>query len=78
MARGEILRKLFKSFSHNEREAFLHAAQELIEEERSKNHLLLAKDLEKLLHNGNGHIKPIAADSLAYYQFTEPPKDKEI
>jgi SpoVK/Ycf46/Vps4 family AAA+-type ATPase len=79
MARGEILRKLFKSFSHNEREAFLHAAQELIEEERSKNHLLLAKDLEKLLHNGNGngHIKPIAADSLAWYQFPEPPKDKE-
>jgi SpoVK/Ycf46/Vps4 family AAA+-type ATPase len=85
MARGETLRKLFKSFSHNEREAFLLAAQELIDEERSKNHLLLAKDLEKLLHSGNGKFKPlaspprmgIAADTLSRYQFAEPPKDKE-
>ena len=36
MARGEILRKLFKSCSHNEREQFLLAAQELIDEERNK------------------------------------------
>jgi hypothetical protein len=79
MARGELLRKLFKSFSHNEREGFLLAAQELIDEERSKNHTLLAKDLEKLLHNGNGngHFKPIASDSPPWYQFAEPPKDKE-
>ena len=77
MARGETLRKLFRSFSQNEREAFLLAAHELINEERSKNHLLLAKDLEKLLHNGNGHFKPIVADNLSRYQFAEPPKDKE-
>jgi SpoVK/Ycf46/Vps4 family AAA+-type ATPase len=77
MARGETLRKLFKSFSHNEREAFLLAAQEIIDEERSKNHLLLAKDLEKLLHSGSGQFKPIAADMLSRYQFAEPPKDKE-
>jgi SpoVK/Ycf46/Vps4 family AAA+-type ATPase len=79
MARGEILRKLFKSFSHNDREQFLLAAQELIDEERGKNHLLLARDLEKLLHNGNGngHFKPIASDSPPWYQFAEPPKDKE-
>jgi hypothetical protein len=37
MARGETLRKLFKSFSRNEREEFLAAANELIEEERNKN-----------------------------------------
>ncbi len=77
MARGETLRKLFRSFSQNQREAFLLAAHELIDEERSKNHLLLAKDLEKLLHSGNGHFKPIAADTLSRYQFAEPPKDKE-
>jgi SpoVK/Ycf46/Vps4 family AAA+-type ATPase len=79
MARGELLRKLFKSFSHNEREGFLLAAQELIDEERSKNHILLAKDLEKLLHNGNGngHFKAIASDSPPWHQFAEPPKDKE-
>jgi SpoVK/Ycf46/Vps4 family AAA+-type ATPase len=77
MARGEILRKLFKSFSRNEREEFLAAAQELIEEERNKNHILLARDLEKLLHNGNGYIKPLASNITPWNQFPEPPKDKD-
>lgn len=78
MARGEILRKLFQSFSRNEREAFYAAAKELIEEERSKNHLLLANDLEKILHNGNGHSsKNLASNSTPWYQFPEPPRDKE-
>jgi SpoVK/Ycf46/Vps4 family AAA+-type ATPase len=77
MARGETLRKLFKSFSHNEREGFLAAAMEIIEEERNKNHLLLARDLEKLLQNGNGYIKPLAANPTPWHQFPEPPKDKD-
>lgn len=47
MARGEIIRKLFKGFSQNNREEFYAAAMELIQEERDKNHTLLAKDLEK-------------------------------
>ncbi len=77
MARGEILRKLFRSFSHNEREEFLAAAKELIEEEKSKNHILLARDLEKLLRNGNGHPKHLAANIAPWNQFPELPKDKE-
>lgn len=77
MARGETLRKLFKSFSHNEREGFLAAAMEIIEEERNKNHLLLARDLEKLLQNGNEYIKPLAANPTPWHQFPEPPKDKD-
>jgi SpoVK/Ycf46/Vps4 family AAA+-type ATPase len=77
MARGETLRKLFKSFSTNEREGFLAAAMEIIEEERNKNHLLLARDLEKLLQNGNGYIKPLAANPTPWHQFPEPPKDKD-
>ncbi|GAP99691.1 AAA family ATPase [Leptolyngbya sp. NIES-2104] len=79
MARGEILRKLFRSFSHNEREEFLAAAQELIEEEKSKNHTLLARDLEKILHNGNGNgrFKPVSSNLAPWQQFPEPPKDRE-
>jgi len=77
MARGETLRKLFKSFSHNEREGFLAAAMEIIEEERNKNHLLLARDLEKLLQNRNEYIKPLAANPTPWHQFPEPPKDKD-
>lgn len=48
-ARGDLIRKLFRSFSENDREEFYAAAMELIEEERKKNHLLLAKELEKSL-----------------------------
>ncbi|MEH2462726.1 AAA family ATPase [Nostoc sp.] len=77
MARGEILRKLFRSFSRNEREEFLAAAMELIEEEKNKNHVLLARDLEKLLQNGNGYTKPLASNLPPCNQFSEPPKDKD-
>ena len=76
MARGETLRKLFRSFSRDEREGFYAAAMELIEEERSKNHRLLAKDLERILHNGNG--KPLASDSsLTKRCLSTIPKDRE-
>ena len=77
MARGETLRKLFKSFSHNEREEFFAAAMEIIEEERNKNHVLLARDLEKLLQSGNGYTKALAANPTPWNQFPEPPKDKD-
>ncbi|MBD2482066.1 AAA family ATPase [Planktothrix sp. FACHB-1365] len=77
MARGETLRKLFRSFSRNEREEFLAAAMELIEEEKNKNHILLARDLEKLLQNGNGHTQPLADNLAPWNQFSEPPKDKD-
>jgi len=77
MARGETLRKLFRSFSHNERDEFLAAAREIIEEERNKNHVLLARDLEKLLLNGTEYTKPLAANLAPWNQFPEPPKDKD-
>lgn len=75
MARGEILRKLFLSFSQNEREVFYAAAMELIQEEKSKNHTLLARDLEKILQNG--HSKSLASDNSPWYQYPDVPKDKE-
>jgi SpoVK/Ycf46/Vps4 family AAA+-type ATPase len=77
MARGETLRKLFRSFSHNERDEFLAAAREIIEEEKNKNHVLLARDLEKLLLNGTEYTKPLAANLAPWNQFPEPPKDKD-
>lgn len=77
MTRGEILRKLFKSFSRNERNEFLAAAQELIEEEKNKSNVLLARDLEKLLHNSNGHTKPLSSNLAPAKSFPEPPKDKD-
>ena len=76
MARGETLRKLFRSFSRDEREAFYDAAMELIEEEKSKNHKLLARDLEKILHNGNG--KALASNpTVSKHYLATVPKDRE-
>lgn len=75
MATGEILRKLFRSFSQNEREVFHAAAMELIQEEKNKNHTLLARDLEKILQNG--HSKSLASDNSLWYQYPEVPKDRE-
>jgi SpoVK/Ycf46/Vps4 family AAA+-type ATPase len=75
MARGEIIRKLFQSFSRNEREGFYAAAMELIQEEKSKNHNLLAKDLERILQNG--HSKALSASNTLYKDYSEVPKDRE-
>ena len=75
MARGEVLRKLFKSFSQEDRESFYAAAIQLIEEEKNKNHLLLAKDLESIIkkksHNG------YASNNIPNYYFPEVPLDKD-
>ncbi|WP_017327565.1 AAA family ATPase [Synechococcus sp. PCC 7336] len=75
MARGEIIRKLFQSFSHNEREGFYAAAMELIQEEKSKNHNLLARDLERILKNG--YSKALPASNTLYGNYPEEPKDRE-
>jgi SpoVK/Ycf46/Vps4 family AAA+-type ATPase len=50
---------------------------ELIEEEKNKNHVLLARDLEKLLQNGNGYTQPLAGNLTPWNQFSDPPKDKD-
>jgi SpoVK/Ycf46/Vps4 family AAA+-type ATPase len=75
MARGDTLRKLFRSFSRNDREEFYAAAMELIQDEKSKNHTLLARDLEKILQNG--HSKTLVADNALSNNYPELPKDRE-
>jgi SpoVK/Ycf46/Vps4 family AAA+-type ATPase len=74
MARGDILRKLFKSFSQEDREAFYAAATQLIEEEKNKNHLLLAKDLESIIKkkSSNGY-----ASNYTPNYYPEVPTDKD-
>ena len=49
MASGEILRKLIRSGAEGDLEAFRGAAQQVIDEERHKQHHLLADDLEAIL-----------------------------
>ena len=52
MARADLLKKLFSSFKNDDRELFFKIAGEIIEDERKKNHGILANDL-KLILNGS-------------------------
>lgn len=75
MARGDILRKLFKSFSSNDREGFYAVAIQLIEEEKQKNHILLAHDLEKLLKNNTS--QKTASNNSPWHEYPDIPTDRE-
>jgi len=50
MATGKLLRQLIKSGIEGNVEAFRSASEEVIKEERQKQHHLLANDLERLLY----------------------------
>jgi len=50
MATGKLLRQLIKSGVEGNAEAFRTASEEVIREERAKQHHLLANDLERLLY----------------------------
>lgn len=49
MANGTQLKKLFKSFTNNDQDDFNKVARDIVEDERKKNHLQLADELEKIL-----------------------------
>ncbi len=60
MATGKLLRQLIKSGLDGNIEAFRIASEEVIQEERQKQHHLLANDLERLLYG-----RPLEANSAA-------------
>lgn len=47
MASGALLRQLIKSGSEGDSESFRRVSEKVIQEERDKQHHLLANDLEK-------------------------------
>lgn len=53
MASGKILRQLLKAGTAGDKEAFRLASESIIDEERLKQHHLLANDLEKILYASN-------------------------
>ncbi len=52
MARADLIKKLFSSFKTEDRETFLKVANEIIEDERKKNHGILADELKMIISNG--------------------------
>lgn len=72
MPSGRVLRQLIKSGAGSGNADFIHAAEEAIREERSKNHHLLANDLERVLYGSS------TAPSILNKHFAAPvPKDRE-
>ncbi len=69
---GRHLKEIFRAFHARDELAFRRAATEIIEEEQAKQHLALARDLQKLLVAGGG-----AVDGGAGLVLPSPPKDRE-
>lgn len=53
MARADLLKKLFTGYQRRDDQAFRQAAEDLIREERKKQHPVVANELERILRNGN-------------------------
>lgn len=52
MARADLLKKLFSNFKIGDKDAFIKVAHEIIEDERKKNHGILAEELRMIINNG--------------------------
>jgi SpoVK/Ycf46/Vps4 family AAA+-type ATPase len=75
---AESMRKLIVAHFKGDELAFRKAAEEYIEEERRKNHHVLANDLERLLSNTNGsHQSRTEVLSLLGMHNGNVPKDKD-
>ena len=73
MSNGDLLRQLFRAYAKHDTTVFHSIAEAIIREERSKNHRLLADDLEKILLNGNGQSPDRRFSPIGY----DIPKDRE-
>lgn len=72
MATGKLLRQLIKSGIEGNAEAFRAATEEVIREERAKQHHLLANDLENLLYG-----RPRALRRAPGHSIEKSPVDRE-
>ncbi|MBW1938037.1 MAG: ATP-binding protein [Deltaproteobacteria bacterium] len=72
MARADLIKRLFRCHKASDPSGFMDAAQAIIEEERKKNHGILAEELNRILNNGFVKETP---SQLAHYQ--PPPRDPD-
>ena len=73
----ESIRKMVVAFKKGDVTSFQDAVQEYIEEERRRNHPVVARDLERILKNGNGHTLTPLSVREATSILGELPTDKE-
>lgn len=65
------------AFKKGDTAAFHSAVQEYVEEERRRNHPVVARDIERILKNGNGHTLILLSARETSSVFGELPTDKE-
>jgi SpoVK/Ycf46/Vps4 family AAA+-type ATPase len=73
MANGKILRQLIKAGASGDSDAFRRASEAVIQDERQKQHHLLANDLEQMLYGE--YLKPVKQSGRSVLPV--PPVDKE-
>lgn len=73
MANGKILRQLIKAGASGDSDAFRRASEAIIQDERQKQHHLLANDLEQMLYGE--YLKPVKQNGRGVLPV--PPVDKE-
>lgn len=73
MANGKVLRQLIKAGASGDSDAFRRASEAIIQDERQKQHHLLANDLEQMLYGE--YLKPIKQNGRS--ALPVPPVDKE-
>lgn len=73
MANGKILRQLIKAGASGDSDAFRRASEAIIQDERQKQHHLLANDLEQMLYGE--YLKPVKQNGRGV--LPSPPVDKE-
>lgn len=79
MASGDLLKKLFKSYRQKDDETFRAVAMDIVKAEQSKNHHLLARDLQRILAGSNRRSANRNSDMRhsTVYQFEALPREQE-
>ena len=74
MARADLLKKLFESYQRRDDRGFRAVADEIVQEERKKQHPVLASELQRILTN---NVRPLDAVSGTGSAFEAVPTDKD-
>lgn len=64
MSRTDLIKKLFISYKTNDNKMFYKIANEIIDEERKKNHQLIAEDLNRIINSNTIERKYIMSNTL--------------
>jgi len=74
---GELIRRMIRSHMMDDSAGFRSAAREYVDEERRKNHHILARDIERLLDNGASYSSLSGALTLIGTHSDDLPRDTE-